>query len=218
MYSRDYAGKTVNFEASGGLKNSSLMMQDQETDTYWSIMEGEAVAGELAGSKLIELPVGERISWRHWRAKHPDTLVLSVNGEEHGENGYQQYLQDPKGFLGQVAKDDRLATKEPIFAFHLEGGAYAVRQKDVENGKTVTLESGDAVFLFRKRGSSMFQSTRAFISEAGFEERGGAWSEKATGAVFDPEAGSFGEVEVLTGFDTFWYNFSLNNPNTTLLK
>ena len=61
----------MNFEASGGLKNSSLIMQDQETDTYWSIMEGEAVAGELAGSKLIELPVRERISWRHWRAKHP---------------------------------------------------------------------------------------------------------------------------------------------------
>ena len=209
----------MNFEASGGLKNSSLIMQDQETDTYWSIMEGEAVAGELAGSKLIELPVRERISWRHWRAKHPDTLVLSVNGEEHGENGYQQYLQDPKGFLGQVAKDDRLATKEPIFAFHhggrrLRRSAEGCRKRKDRN----TRKRRDAVFLFRKRGSSMFQSTRAFVSEAGFEERGGAWSEKATGAVFDPEAGSFGEVEVLTGFDTFWYNFSLNDPNTTLLE
>ena len=170
------------------------------------------------GTKLIELPVGERISWRRWRTKHPDTLVLSVDGEEHGENAYQQYFHDPKGFRGQVAKDDRLATKEPIFAFHLDDNAYAVRQKDLENGKTVTLESGDSVFLFRKRGSSMFQSTHAFVSEAGFEERDGTWTEKATGAVFDPEAGSFGEVEALTGFDTFWYNFSLNNPDTTLLE
>ena len=208
----------MNFEASGGLKNSSLIMQDKETDTYWSIMEGAAVAGELAGNKLIELPVGERISWRRWRAKHPDTLVLSVNGEEHAENGYQQYFHDPKGFRGQVAKDDRLATKEPIFAFHLDDNAYAVRQKDLENGKIVAVESGDSVFLFRKRGSSMFQSTRAFVSEAGFEKRDGTWTEKATGAVFDPETSSFGEVEALTGFDTFWYTFSLNNPDTTLLE
>ena len=193
-------------------------MQDQETDTYWSIMEGEAIAGELAGNKLIELPVGERMSWRHWRAKHPDTLVLSVDGEEHGNNAYQQYFHDPKGYRGQAAKDDRLETKEPIFGFHLDGAAYAVRQKDVENGKIVALESGDYVFLFRKSGSSMFQSTHAFVSEAGFEERYGAWTEKATGTVFDPEAGGFGEVEALTGFDTFWYNFSLNNPETTLLE
>ena len=78
MYSRDYRGRTVNFEVSGGLVNASLVMQDEQTDTYWSIMEGEAVAGELSGEKLVELPIGEKIQWRHWKERHPDTLVLSV--------------------------------------------------------------------------------------------------------------------------------------------
>ena len=46
MYSREYQGRALNFEASGGLLNASLVMQDKETDTYWSIIEGKAIAGE----------------------------------------------------------------------------------------------------------------------------------------------------------------------------
>ena len=217
MYSREYGDRKLNFEASGGLVNSSLVMQDQETDTYWSIMEGEAVAGELRGQKLVELPVSEKMQWRQWRKKHPDTLVLSVDGREYGPDPYARYFRDPKGFGGQEAKDDRLPTKEPIFAFHYGDAAYAVRQKDIENGKVFELEDGSSLLLYRRHGSSMFQSTYAFVSKAGFERRDGGWYEKASSSVFDPESGAFPGVARLAGFDTFWYNFSLNNPDATVL-
>lgn len=36
MYGRDYEGKTLQFEPSGGLANGALILQDKETDTYWS--------------------------------------------------------------------------------------------------------------------------------------------------------------------------------------
>ena len=45
----------MNLEASGGLVNASLVMQDQQTDT-WSIMEGEAIAGELNGENSRSFP------------------------------------------------------------------------------------------------------------------------------------------------------------------
>ena len=76
MYSRDYEDVTVEFEASGGLINSSLVMQDRQTDTYWSMMKGKAISGELEGNDLVELPVSEKMQWRDWKVKHPDTLVL----------------------------------------------------------------------------------------------------------------------------------------------
>ncbi len=50
MYSRDYEGKTLKFEPSGGLVNGALILQDKETDTYWSIMEGKAIEGKLSGN------------------------------------------------------------------------------------------------------------------------------------------------------------------------
>ena len=65
---------------------------------------------------------------------------------------------------------------------------------------------------------SMIESTYAFISTSGFEHRNGVWVEKGSGARFDKTSGEFSGVESLGGFDTFWYNFSLNNPETLLLE
>ena len=47
----------------------------------------------------------------------------------------------------------------------------------------------------------------------------GVWVEKASGARFDEDKGEFvgASIERLSGFDTFWYNWSLNNPETKLL-
>lgn len=210
----------MSFEASGGLVNSSLVMQDRETDTYWAIMEGKAVAGELEGTELVELPVGEKIQWRHWKGKHPDTLVLSVNGREDAPDAYAGYYREASGFRGQRAEDDRLPTKEPIFAFDHDGAAYASPQSALETGAVYTLEDGSSVLLYRRKGSSLFQSTRAYVSKEGFERRGDRWVDKASGAVLDPTTGTFegGSVEPLPGFDTFWYTWSLNNPDTRLLR
>ena len=218
MYTRDYRGRTLNFEASGGLVNASLVMQDEQTDTYWSIMEGEAVAGELNGEKLVELPVSEKNQWRYWKERHPDTLVLSVNGREDGPDRYRDYFRDSRGFGGASAIDDRLETKTPVFAFHRGTESYAVTQKSIEDGTLFVLEDGASVFLYRRKGSSMIESTHAFISTSGFEHRNGVWVEKGSGARFDKTSGEFSGVESLGGFDTFWYNFSLNNPETLLLE
>lgn len=219
MYDRDYKGKTLEFEASGGLRNSALVMQDRQTDTYWSIMDGKAIAGELEGTELVELPVSEKVPWKDWVAKHPDTLVLSVNGREDLSAAYEQYYTDPRGFRGSRAEDDRLDTKEPIYAFRRGATPYAIPQKELEKGEVYRLDDGAQVFLYRPKNASMFHGTRAFVSQEGFEKRGDHWLEKFTGARFDPSTGSFvgGEVEPLSGFDTFWYTWSLNNPETKLL-
>ncbi len=219
MYDRNYAGKELNFEASGGLANASLVMQDQQTDTYWSIMKGQAIAGELSGEKLVELPYGKKMSWKEWRELHPDTLVLSVNDREDGGDSYAGYFESSQGFRDIEAKDKRLKTKEPIYAFHHQGTAYAAPAKNLEDGGRFTLADGTPVFLHRRKGSEILDSTTAYRSEDGFEKRGKDWFEKSTGARFDSERVTFegGEVEPLEGFDTFWYNWSLNNSEAVSL-
>ena len=102
----------MRFEASGGLINSSLVMQDKETDSYWSIMEGESIAGEFDGTKLKELPVTHKVRWKDWVALHPETLILSLNGREDvRRNVYDEYLKSDQGFRGARAVDKRLKTK-----------------------------------------------------------------------------------------------------------
>ena len=219
MYSRNYEGLELNFEASGGLVNSSLVMQDKETDSYWSIMKGSSTAGQLNGTQLQELPVSEKTNWADWVARHPDTKVLSSNGVEHIDDGYEGYWEDSEGFRGQMAEDTRLDTKAPIFAFTREADRFAVAHATFEGGHVVELPDGARALLYRPAGAAMFKSTVAFLSRAGFVQDGGSWIELESGAAFDEATGTFsGEVEQLSGFDTFWYNWSLNNPDTSILE
>ena len=42
VYARKYGEQLLGFEPSGGLVNGSLVMRDFETDSFWSLMTGEA--------------------------------------------------------------------------------------------------------------------------------------------------------------------------------
>ena len=222
MYDREYEGRELQFEVSGGLLHSSLVMLDAQTNSYWALLKGESIAGDFKGTRLRELPVSQKMMWGDWRALHPDTLVLSVEGVENvKENYYADYFTSKKGFRGATATDDRLSTKTPVFTFRLGSEAYAVAFRALRGG--ASFQVGDSVvFLYRPKKAKIFYSTVAFVlSESRYRKGEKGWYEEATGAVFDPGSGDFqGEAtgRRLVGFDTFWYNWSLNNPETRVLK
>ncbi len=221
MYGREYGEKELRFEPSGGLIHASLVMQDKETDSYWSIMSGESLAGKFAGTRLVEMPVGEKTQWADWKAEHPDTLVLSIDEVEHvEENPYTNYFESDEGFRQLEAADDRLPTKRPVYSIQLGERAYAIPTSDVEGGATFDL--GDRrIFLYRPEGVAIFYSTLAYQTRDGkFVSEDGQWRHAQSGALFDPETESFvgGQVERLEGFDTFWYNWSLAHPETEVLR
>jgi hypothetical protein len=222
VYGREYDGQTLRFEASGGLLHSALVLRDKETDSFWSIMTGTSLAGDLAGTSLNELPLGEKAQWKDWVAQHPDTRVLSVDGVEHVDNSpYDNYLGSDEGFRGAEASDKRLPTKASIYSFHLRGTPYAVPQSDYPDGEAFDLGDGQ-IFLYRPADAAVYYSTRAWQS-SGFERRGDSWYDRASGARFDPARAAFADAngkgpKPLEGFDTFWYNWSLTNPQTQLIR
>lgn len=221
MYDREYQDETLNFEPSGGLWQASLVMQDKETDSYWSIMSGDSIAGRFRGTALRELPAGRKMQWKDWVAEHPDTLVLSVEGKEHGDYGYENYFDSEDGFRGMEATDKRLKTKQSVYSFQMDGKAYAVPFEAYQEGE-IFQAGGTSLFFYRPTDVAIFYSTHAFTSPGGFEKREDRFIDKASGARFDPQAGSFtggkGEGPArLQGFDTFWYNWSLIHPDTEVL-
>lgn len=203
--------------------NASLVMQDFETDSYWAIMQGVSVAGEFKGTKLKELPFGKKAKWKDWVTEHPNTVILSVNGQEDGRDSYQRYFSSPEGFRGNAAKDTRLKTKEPIFAFRWAEQSYAIPYSAIEGGKALDL--GEVkLFLYRPEGAAIFHSTTVYKSTGSdFNNVDGVWTHTESGCKFDSSSEMFeGKVgacpQRFEGFDTFWYNWSLNNPETKLLK
>jgi len=223
VYGRDYHGKTLHFEPSSGLLHSALVMADKETDTFWSIMTGDALAGPLKGTPLRELPLGVKVRWKDWVAAHPDTLVLSVDGEEHDRsNPYDNYFASAEAPRDARGMDDRLSPKTPVYTFQHGGVAYAALYAAFENGAVFKLagDDGEEIFLFRPKGEAIFYSTLGWV---GHFERGedGRVRHLPSGAVFDPEkerfTGGEGEVPRLDGFDTFWFHWSQVHPGTAIL-
>ena len=197
-------------------------MQDVETDSYWSIITGDSLAGELQGTALEELPVSVKTQFGDWVEQYPDTLVLSVDNVEHEDhNPYDNYFKSGRAFKGGKAEDKRLPTKASIYSFQLDGRAYAVPFEAYEGGATFEA-AGRRIFLYRPDGVEIFHSTVALQSrDSGFELRGGDWVHTGSGARFDPDAGSFvdGDADVvwLDGFDTFWFNWSMTHPESEIL-
>jgi hypothetical protein len=221
VYGREYEDRELRFEPSGGLLNASLVMRDKETDTFWSIMTGDALSGELKGTALVELPYGEKVRFGEWVERYPDTVVLTVKGEAHDdENPYVEYFASGEGFHDAVATDERLETKAAIFSFRAHGRAYAVPLDALSGGATFDLGE-ERIFFYRPEGADLIRSTDAFRSATGsFALRGDAWVHEPDGARFDPETGAFSggiPPEPLGGFDTFWYIWSLNHPDTEVL-
>ncbi|SRR5713101_4404504 len=82
-------GHRYTFGVSGLLYQQNLLFFDHETESLWSQLRGGAVAGPLAGTSLRLLPVN-MTTWQSWKAKHPQTLVLSF------QTGYKRdYSLDP---------------------------------------------------------------------------------------------------------------------------
>lgn len=71
-------GLEVSFGVSGLLYNSDMLLYDRETESLWSQIMGQAISGPSLGTRLKSIPVSHT-SWADWRARHPDTLILSTD-------------------------------------------------------------------------------------------------------------------------------------------
>ncbi len=226
VYARDHVENVLSFEASGALKDASLIMRDRETDSWWSIMAGEAIGGALEGTALRELPIGQKTTWGDWQARHADTRVLSIDGKTHvEENVYAGYFATPKTYLDLTPEDDRLSPKTPIFAFRWRGRPHAVPYTAITGGGLFALgEDEGCVYLERPAGARLLESTRAVHvapSLLGAPSQCDADTKaRVRAALRDEEAGGGEETGLarLTGFDTYWYVWAPQNEGTRILE
>ena len=215
--------------------NASLVMRDRETDSWWSIITDDAIGGALQGTELKKVPVAEKMTWAEWKKRHPDTLVLSVDGKEHDPSDpYDKYYSSSRTFRNLSSNDTRLYDKASIYAFKLNGVPYAVAHSAFEGGRSFKLSKNREVFLYREKGAPMFKSTYAYMADVDhpgdrFVKQDGKWRYAPTGSEFgDDGAFSMDEskegkateptLAKLNGFDTFWYIWSTTYQQVQVLE
>ena len=123
MYARDIGDEVLTFGVSGKLIMNALVMYDRQTDSLWSQFLGVGVRGKFEGTRLE--PLGFSLTtWREWRDRHPDTLVLDQRGRRSDPYG-GYYTDGSAGVLGESVRDERLGRKEFVAGVQWDGGSKA---------------------------------------------------------------------------------------------
>lgn len=146
-FDRRVGGKVLDFGTTGKLRNSDLVMYDRQTESWWQQFAGEAVVGELTGTKLEQVPA-RIVSWAEFRREHPDGLVLSKDTgffREYGVNPYAGYdrIDSSPLFAVRNEDDDRLPPKERVAYFEVDDAAYAVPFSTLAKERTIDVDTDE---------------------------------------------------------------------------
>jgi hypothetical protein len=120
VFDRRVAGRTLRLGTTGNLRRSDLVMWDDRTESWWQQVGGEAIVGELTGTRLHVLP-SQILSWGDFMRRYPGGEVLSRDTgspRDYGRNPYTGYddVDSPPVALDEEDLDERLAPKERVSA------------------------------------------------------------------------------------------------------
>jgi hypothetical protein len=117
VFERVAGTTTLDFGTSGKLYKSDLVMYDRQTHSLWAQMEGRAIVGALAGTRLALLPANT-LAWEDFKAAYPGGTVLSQesgHSRPYGRNPYEAYARlESRPFLFHGVPDSRLPPKERV--------------------------------------------------------------------------------------------------------
>ncbi len=238
-FDRRVDGRELTFGTSGNLRNSDLVMWDRQTESWWQQITGEAIVGELTGTKLtfLQAPI---ISWAAFEAQFPAGRVLQRPSptSRYDRSPYQGYDDiDKPPFLFRGETDGRLSATERVLTVD-DGEAFVAYPfsflqantviNDTVGGIELTAFFDDGTFSAFQDGRGRAQtsgSTTVFIREVDgqsltFErdgdsirdlETGTVWSVTGTGQT-GPLAGK--RLEPVLHANHFWFAWAVFNPQT----
>lgn len=113
----------LEFEVSGLLRKSDMVMADKQTETWWQQLLGKGIVGELAGEELNVIP-SLVVSVEEFFDRFPEGEILSKESgnldaqKAYGKNYYENYDSEegkPYGrFFDENEIDSRLPPMERI--------------------------------------------------------------------------------------------------------
>ncbi|MBW7991700.1 MAG: DUF3179 domain-containing protein [Planctomycetes bacterium] len=136
VFDRRVNGRSYSLGVSGMLRHSDMVMYDRQTESLWQQITGEAIVGDMVGSKLKRIPA-QIISFKQFRSAHKNGLVLSRKTgfrRNYGQNPYAGYDDISKSpFMYRGKKDGRLLPMEKVVTISMAGSdkayPYSVTQK-----------------------------------------------------------------------------------------
>lgn len=217
----------MTFQVSGRLWRNSLIMQDRESETWWSQVTGRAIRGSGKGAQLQKLESVET-TWQKWFAAHPETSLLAKS-EAVTNSHYQKYFDNPErmGLFRAQWLTERMPGKTLVYGGAVGPHAVAVTEPALTGGALVAVDLGGTPVVLRQGPDG---GVRAFIARLGennlelkaalangdVRDAGGSTWDLNTGfAISGPSAGK--QLEAVAVTPVYWFAWSGFFPNTQVI-
>ena len=158
-------GEHMKFGVSGMLWQSNLLMYNRtgnpDTESLWSQVLGEAVLGELTGTRLSIVP-SDTVRYGDWVRNNPNTRVLSRNTgttRTFGFDPYGDYYTNTNVSFGASFTDNRLHPKAFVLGVERDGNFKAYHKDAIPEGSTTDTFAGETIAI--ERNGDMIRLTVA---------------------------------------------------------
>jgi hypothetical protein len=147
------SGEVRNFGVSGLLYNSDVLLYDRKSNSLWSQIMSKAISGPMKGTDIAPVAIAHT-TWRDWKTRYPETLVLTVNAIldfRYNSDPYARYQASDRLMFPVGRENGAYRNKERVLGLTIDGmhKAYPFRElraagefkiEDVINGRRVTIE------------------------------------------------------------------------------
>lgn len=125
-WERRVDGRTLELGVAGLLYNGNSLLYDRASESLWSQMRGDAVAGPLAGRRLARIPIRQE-TLASWLERHPGSRVLAPASDriDYRHSPFSAYWVEDRIPSRVDAEDRRFHAKEVVLGVVREGRARA---------------------------------------------------------------------------------------------
>lgn len=148
VFDRRVAGRVLEFGTTGKLRYSDLIMYDRQSESWWQQFVGEAIVGEMLGSKLKLVPARLE-SFAKFKTRAPNGKVQVPNNpgmRRYGMNPYAGYDSLDTPFLYRGKMPSEVAPLARVVAVGDRAWSLALLRKkariETKDGLVLTWEAG----------------------------------------------------------------------------
>jgi len=222
VFIRVINGTTVQFGTSGKLYNNNLVMYDRLTRSLWSQVWGEAIAGDLKGSKLQRIPI-DVLTWGDWKKLYPNTLVLSRQtgfNRPYGDDPYGAYYTTDQIWFPLSHLDGRLPPKTVVLGLTLGGESKAYPTANLKAPIATDSLGGRSILLWRIGSDVRFFDPVVAGTQLHFKDANGTFVDSETHSTWNYEGVAVSgplSGKSLTRYSVesdFWFAWAAFYPGT----
>lgn len=243
VFKRIVNGQELRFGTTGAIRNSGLVMWDDQTHSWWQQLTGEAMVGAYSGTRLETVP-SQVIGYQTFAQNYPDGVVL-IGDQYHadisyGRNPYLGYDSSSAPFMYNGTLDTRLLATERVLAGNINGQLIAYPFSVLQKVYVLNDQIGNLnVVVFWQRGANSTQD-QADINESKDVGMAMLFSRMvggriltfyyANGHILDEQTQSQWNIlgQAMTGdlqgkqlvpynaYPYFWFAWSANYPNSDI--